>query len=141
MNLHNIKSALEVLHEDLADDLKQIEWLATLPDESFCNYVGSNILHDSSDVCSSLAKRLIVIADLLKDAAAIAPPVDTAAQMADDLADPLGDDEDISPEDVITVAADFAEAEFVGKADDESDNDHAFVNRDLRGTQNEVDSL
>lgn len=133
MNLHNIKSALEVLHEDLADDLKQIEWLATLPDESFCNYVGSNILHDSSDVCSSLAKRLIVIADLLKDAAAIAPPVDTAAQMADDLADPLGDDEDISPEDVVIVGADLAEAEFVGEVDDESDNDHAFVNRDIGG--------
>ncbi len=133
MKLQNIKRALEVLHEDLADDLKQIEWLATLSDESFCNYVGSNILHDSSDVCSSLAKRLIVIADLLKDAAAIAPPVDTAAQMADDLADSLDEGEDISPEDVITVGAGLAETEFVDEIDDESGNDYAFVSRDIGG--------
>lgn len=141
MKLQNIKRALETLKADIDDDLHLIDALASYNDEAFCNYIGSSLFREGADACDSVIKKLEVVADLLKDAAAIAPPVDTAAQMADDLADPLGDDEDISPEDVITVAADLAEAEFVGKADDESDNDHAFVNRDLRGTQNEVDSL
>ena len=134
MNLHNIKKALEVLHEDLAEEMNQIEWLATLPDESFCNHVVGAVFNESSKVCSSLAKRLNVVVALLTDAAEIAPAT------VDDLADPFDDDEDISPEDVIVVGADLAEAEFVDEADDESDNDHAFVNRDIGGMQNEPDS-
>ena len=141
MKLQNIKRALETLKADIDDDLHLIDALASYNDETFCNYIGSSLFHEGADACDSVIKKLEVVADLLTDAAAIAPPVDTAAQMADDLADPLGDDEDISPEDVITVGAGLAETEFVDEIDDESGNDYAFVNRDLRGTQNEVDSL